>query len=244
MNITAIDPVTQTDALTNLGSDRNILGKEDFLNLLITQLQHQDPLDPTDSVEFTAQLAQFSSLEQLGNINENMNGLINSQQTVSNAQAVAYIGKSVTALGNGIQLQNGQALPCHFELSANADLVGLNIYDATGEFVKHIEATALAAGPQTLLWDGTDKDGNLKPDGYYTFEVLAVDAEDNMLDVQTFSSGIVSRVSFADGKAYLAAGQMKIALSDVLEVSEIEQPIDDPDHGIDAYIDSEITGGK
>ena len=75
----------------------NVMGKDDFLNLLITQLQNQDPLNPTDSTEFTAQLAQFSSLEQLGNVNENLTELKHFQASINNSQAVALIGKAITA---------------------------------------------------------------------------------------------------------------------------------------------------
>src|SRR5210317_754089 len=84
------------------GGKSNVMGKDDFLNLLITQLQNQDPLKPTDSTEFTAQLAQFSSLEQLGNVNENLKQLQDFQASINNSQAVSLIGKEITATGNSL----------------------------------------------------------------------------------------------------------------------------------------------
>ncbi|MGD8888475.1 MAG: flagellar hook capping FlgD N-terminal domain-containing protein, partial [Desulfobacterales bacterium] len=102
MLITALDSIP-TDSGKELSTiESETLDKDDFLNLLITQLQNQDPLKPTDSVEFTAQLAQFSSLEQLSNVNENLKLLQNFQASINNSQAVALIGKEITAKGNSI----------------------------------------------------------------------------------------------------------------------------------------------
>ena len=105
------------DSNTSVGTETSalpskVLDKDAFLELLITQLQNQDPLNPTDSVEFTAQLAQFSSLEQLNNVNDNLEQLQNFQASINNSQAVALIGKDITANGNFLQLTNGGPVGC------------------------------------------------------------------------------------------------------------------------------------
>jgi len=224
MTISAVDATAnQNKELSALTS--KVLDKDDFLNLLITQLQNQDPLNPTDSTEFTAQLAQFSSLEQLNNVNQNLQTLQLFQASINNTQTVAFIGKEVTAEGNSLQRINGEPVTCNFELSSAASVVAVNIYDATGEFVKALEGQAMNSGHQTLVWDGTDKDGNSVPDGVYTFEVMAMDADNVPVDTRQFTSATVSGVTYIDNKTYLVAGDRQIALGDVIHVREVsDQP--------------------
>jgi flagellar basal-body rod modification protein FlgD len=216
----AVNPVTASINNTSSLYDNtsNILGKDDFLTLLITQLQNQDPLNPTDSVEYTAQLAQFSSLEQLSNINQNLEYLQLYQASINNAQAVAFIGKEITALGNAIEVDEGVADSCEFELTADASGVTVNIYDEAGNLVKTIEAGAMDAGRQTVEWDGTDQNGNPVEDGDYTFEVMAVDADDQSVEAITYTSGIVSGVTFSQGTTYFIMKNQKIPIGDIIEV--------------------------
>jgi flagellar basal-body rod modification protein FlgD len=200
-----------------------VLDKDDFLNLLITQLQNQDPLNPTDSVEFTSQLAQFSSLEQLGNVNDNLQELKNFQASINNSQAVSLIGKAVTANGNSLQLTDDGPVECNFNLADDAALVVANIYDSTGEFVKAFESQNMAAGQNSLLWDGTDKNGNRMPDGNYTFEIMAADINGKDVDASTFFTGIVEKVIFESNASFLISGNQKIALGDVVQVAVPEK---------------------
>jgi flagellar basal-body rod modification protein FlgD len=198
-----------------------ILGKDDFLTLLITQLQNQDPLDPTDSVEYTAQLAQFSSLEQLSNVNQNLEYLQMYQASINNAQAVSFIGKAVTALGNDIQISEGSAEACEFHLAADASGVTINIYNEAGDLVKTIEEGSMDGGRQSVQWDGTDQNGNPMTDGDYTFEVMAVDADELEVEAITYSTGIVSGVSFSEGTTYFMVDDQEIPIADIIEVNEV-----------------------
>jgi len=200
-----------------------VLDKDDFLNLLITQLQNQDPLNPTDSVEFTAQLAQFSSLEQLGNVNDNLKELKNFQASINNSQAVSLIGKTITANGNFIRLTADGPVECNFKLDDDAALVVANIYDSTGEFVKAVESQNMTGGSQSLFWDGTDKNGNRVPDGNYTFEIMAADVNGKDVDATTFFTGVVDKVTFENNASFLISGSQKIALGDVVEVAVTEK---------------------
>jgi len=198
------------------------LDRDAFLNLLVTQLQNQDPLNPTDSAEFTAQLAQFSSLEQLGNVNDNLKQLKNFQASINNSQAVTLIGKEITANGNSLNLADGQPAGCQFKLDGDAGLAVVSIYDHTGGFVKSFESQDLAAGQHTLYWDGTDQNGNLAASGNYTFEVLAADANGNRIETTTFFNGQVNKVVFENNTTYLMAGDQRVALGDIVQVGEIE----------------------
>ncbi len=219
--IAGIDPTTNTsEALSN--SADQILGKDDFLNLLIAQLQNQDPLNPTEGTEFTAQLAQFSSLEQLSNINDNLKNMELFQASMTNSQAVSYIGKEITAHGNSVQLTHDQLVPCKFDLESDAEIAVISIYDRAGGFLNMLEAGPLSGGRQTIFWDGTDSNGNRLADGIYTFEVQAADADNKVVTASPMISAMVTGVSFQDNKAHLITALQTIAIEDVLDVSEAD----------------------
>jgi len=198
------------------------LDRDAFLNLLVTQLQNQDPLNPTDSAEFTAQLAQFSSLEQLGNVNDNLKQLQDFQASINNSQAVTLIGKEITGNGNSLNFADGQPTGCEFKLDGNANVVVVSIYDHTGEFVRSFENQSLAAGHHNLYWDGIDQNGNAAAPGSYTFEVLAAGADGNNIKTTTFFNGQVNKVVFENNTTYLMVGDKRVALGDIIEVGSIE----------------------
>jgi len=203
------------------------LDRDAFLNLLITQLQNQDPLNPTDSTEFTAQLAQFRSLEQLGNVNDNLKQLQNFQASINNSQAVSLIGKEIAANGNLLELTDGHPAGCDFKLDEDAAVVVASIYDHTGGFVTSFEGRNLTTGQHTLYWDGTDKNGSSATPGNYTFEILAADAAGNNIQTATFFSGIVNKVIFENNTTYLISGGQKVALGDVIQVTAPENMDED-----------------
>ena len=98
----------------------------------------------------------------------------------------------------------------------------MNIYDSVGNYIKAIESGALSAGEQTLKWEGTDQNGNKVPDGAYTFEVFAVDTDDNMVNTKAFISSMVTGVTFKDGRLCLLAGNKEIPVDAVIQVAEPE----------------------
>jgi flagellar basal-body rod modification protein FlgD len=244
--MTAIAPIdtSATSAETQTSASAKMLGKDDFLNLLITQLQHQDPLNPAESTEFTAQLAQFSSLEQLNNINDNLKNMALFQNAVTNSQAVSFIGKEITASGNTLQLKEGQAAECHFELTASAALAAISVYDAGGGFVKAFETGPLPAGRQTAVWDGTDRNGNPVLPGIYRFEVQAVDGDNQSLVVTPLISSVVTGVSLKNQTADLITDLGTIAIADVIDVSETKPQSDTITSEIETHSNELINGGR
>ena len=240
--------ITPTDsntlsAETQSSAPIKILGKDDFLNLLVTQLQHQDPLNPAESTEFTAQLAQFSSLEQLNNINDNLKNMELFQASVTNSQAVSYIGREITSRGNSVQLESGQPAECQFELEANAALAVISVYNANGGFVKSFETGPLDSGRQSAVWDGTDRNGNPVSEGLYSFEVQAVDADNQALSVTPLMSAVVTGVSFKNQSASLITGLETIAIDDVIAVSEVQSQSDTVTPEIETNSNELINGG-
>jgi flagellar basal-body rod modification protein FlgD len=241
-SITPIDSSTQ-GAETQTRAPVEILGKNDFLNLLVTQLQHQDPLNPADSTEFTAQLAQFSSLEQLNNINDNLKNMELFQTSMTNSQAVSYIGKEITAKGNTVQLESGRPAECQFELEANAALATISVYNVNGGFVKSFETGPLNSGRQSAAWDGTDRNGSPVSAGLYRFEVQAVDADNQDLSVTPLMTSVVTGVSFKDQTASLITDLQTIAIDDVIAVSEGQSQPDSVTPEIETNSNELINGG-
>jgi flagellar basal-body rod modification protein FlgD len=219
MSVTAVENVSSSVNTTS-SSGSNILGKDDFLNLLVTQLRHQDPLSPMESAEFTSQLAQFSSLEQMSNVNTNLEVLQLYQASINNSQAVGFIGKTIKALGNTIGVADSVADQIHFELDKDASDVIVQIYNSGNKLIKTIKPGGLNAGEQNVTWDGTDNDNNKVPDGTYTFKVIATGTDQKPVSVKTIITALVSGVAFKDNITYLLAGNQEIPIGSVFEVMD------------------------
>lgn len=211
----------QGDDRTSLDfSGKTALGKEDFLKLLVTQLANQDPLNPTDSTEFVAQLAQFSSLEQLANMREGMDTLAIVQTAGTSAQMVSFIGKTVKVSDQALAWTEGQtAGQVEFTLDGDAKTCKVMVKDSSGKTVKTIDAGALPGGAHTITVDGKDDQGNPLEAGTYSFDVVATDAEGKEVAYSTTSTGVVSGVTFESGypELVLADGR-KVQLGSVIEV--------------------------
>lgn len=221
MAITGID----SHALPgNLGAtpSSNVMGKDDFLQLLVTQLQHQDPLNPMQSNEFTTQLAQFSSLEQLYTVNDNLAVLKSAQAAANNAQAVSMIGKSIRAMGDGFHLTQGTPVDLRFSLHDHAAESVINIFDAQGNFIRTLSGGALSSGEQRVSWDGKDAAGNSAAGGHYRFEVVAADEKGNLVGATRYITGVVSRVAYINGAASLIVDGLNVPMNTVVSIAENE----------------------
>jgi len=196
------------------------VSKEDFLRLLVAQLEHQDPLNPMEGTEFTAQLAQFSSLEQLINVNKNLGKLGTLETSMIQSQAVGMLGKQVLAEGNTFTISDGVSSDITFSLDGSSDQTMLSVLDANGGLVTVMDAGPLGAGQNQVPFSGRDGNGNLLPDGVYTYSVLATDADGKDIGVKTFSSGLVGGVTISNGVPLLSVGPTEIPLSSVVQITE------------------------
>ena len=224
MTTTEISAAATSGSSESYAPAKAVLGKEDFLKLLVEQLKNQDPLNPMESTEFTSQLAQFSSLEQLTNMNESLEYLQLYQSSINNAQAVGFIGKTVKATGDSIIVKDGSSNQLQFDLAGDAETVNITIYDASDNLVKTINCGSLGDGEQSIEWDGTNDDGETVSDGTYTFVVSAADAGGETIEASTYMTVEVTGVTFKEGNAYLLAGDIEISMSDVIEVTEGNGP--------------------
>lgn len=170
--IQGLSSATALATTSSTASDEEILGKEDFLTLLVAQLQNQDPLNPDDPTEFTAQLAQYSSLEQLVNLNESVEALAASNQTSDQISAMELIGKDVAYEGAEFEF-TGDPVVIGYQLDGAASSVIVTIQNENGDTVSTLTPSDLTAGNHFIEWDGLDSDGNLLADGQYEISVLA-----------------------------------------------------------------------
>jgi flagellar basal-body rod modification protein FlgD len=220
MSLIGIDNVQSAAQTRTQTTSNDKLGKDEFLTMLVAQLQYQDPMNPMDSTGFTAQLAQFSSLEQLENINTTLETMTTQQASGDNARAVQFIGKRVTAVGDTVELGDSGTATMSFDLAGDADAVYIKVYNAAGAYVGDFEVGSLAAGEQQVTWDGTDQNDQPLPEGQYRFDVLAVDEEDVPVTATTFSTGVVTGVSYQNGEAYLQTDSFLLPISSVVRVDQ------------------------
>jgi len=219
MTIAAIDNFVPTTDNVGTPPTGTVLGKDDFLKLLVTQMKNQDPLDPMDGTEYTAQLAQFSSLEALQNIDAEIQKLKTTQAAANNSRAADYLGKTVTAAGDSFGLANGAISDLRFRLDSSAVETYVKVYNNAGQFVTSIDTGARAAGEHLLTWDGLDSQGVAAPDGTYFAEVMAVDANGNPVAAETVFRGQATEINFRDDTAYMLIGGQEVSLADIRKIS-------------------------
>lgn len=207
---------SQLSAITGSSS----LGKEDFLTLLVAQLQNQDPLNPSDPTEFTAQLAQYSSLEQLMSVNENIENLASTSQNQEQLSALGLIGREVVVDKGDFQLGDSE-VALGYNLDAQADRVELHVQDSRGNSLAVIKPTDMTAGSHFVTWDGTDINGHPVAKGSYTLSILALDANEEGIGSQPLIKGKVTGVDLDGTQSTLVTNCGSYALSNVKSIREL-----------------------
>lgn len=223
MSITGAGDVTSPSNRSNPsnGSGGNSdLGKDDFLNLLITQLNNQDPMSPQDNGQFIAQLAQFSSLEGVQNLNDTVNGLGALMQSNQALQASSLVGRKVVVEGETVHVDTSKAYKGQVVLPESSDNVYVNVYDDKGSLVTRIDLGAQKSGQVDFEWDGKDENGGTLPPGNYKFTAHAK-YEDQTKALYTLLPSTVESVTLNSGKVTLnLTGGNKVDLSKVQTISK------------------------
>lgn len=208
----------------NTPQDSNAMAQSDFLQLLITQLRYQDPMEPQDSQEFASQLAQFSSLEQLQNISGTLQEGVTADlvltQTINNTMAATLIGKDIKAFGNNIFLEPGSDTQINFQSSAFADTAEITIRDQAGQIVQVINMQSVSKGDHSIMWDGLNDDGESMPQGEYNFSVEASIASGDVIATIPMMIGIIESVRYSNAGAIFVVNGEEIPFSSVLELGD------------------------
>jgi len=200
---------------------KSVLGKDDFMKMLLSQLKNQDPLSPLDGTEFASQLAQFTSLEQLTNMNTSLNTSIEANyllaQSVNNTMMASLIGKEVKLIGNTVNYSGQENAAMGYKLPAEAHSVTINIYDSNQKLVKTISGEK-EVGEHKVSWDFTDNDGNKLSEGVYSFEISAKASNGNEITTEFYKWGFIDSVRYTEEGTKLVSGNEEYMLSDVFEI--------------------------
>jgi flagellar basal-body rod modification protein FlgD len=199
---------------TSAAIKNKVLGQDDFLKMLIAQLQNQDPLNPLQGADFAAQLAQFSSLDQLTQMNTQLGALTSSLSATNNSQLVGLIGNAVVANGNSVTV-SGSTTQLAYNLAQNARQGTIKIYDSQGNLAQTLAFGSQQAGSNTMSWNTA----GVQP-GTYTFTVSAVDAKGNPVTASTMTTGLISGVNFQNGVPYLSVNGQNVAFGDILYITK------------------------
>lgn len=149
------------------------LGKNEFLNLLVAQLNNQNPLEPQGNGEFIAQLAQFSQVEGIEKLNSSMGSLLSGYQSSQALQASSLVGRKVIVPTDKAVVDTSESFKASLVLPTSSSNVYVNVYDNAGTVVSRVNMGEQAAGNVSFIWDGKDASGNLLPPGTYKFEAQA-----------------------------------------------------------------------
>jgi flagellar basal-body rod modification protein FlgD len=200
----------------------NLAGNfNEFLQLLTTQLQHQDPTSPLDPNQFTQELVQFSSVEQQINTNKSLTTMIALQQSQQAASALQFIGATVAVSGTTAQLANGQA---NWTYSVTQPATAtINIMDSSGKTVYSTTQT-VQPGSQSLAWNGKDSQGNTFPDGAYTVSISAIGSSGQTVPVTTQTQGVVTGVDVSKNPPNLTIGGQSYPLNQITQIFSAGTP--------------------
>lgn len=200
-----------------VGSDK--LDKDAFMKLMLAQMKNQDPTNPLKSHEMAAQLAQFSSLEQLQNVNDNLGDLKTAQKPTETYQSLNFIGKAVMGDASKVtRLKGDKQHEFSFSLPDDVQKATVQVKDENGEVVRKIELRDLKKGENSWTWNGQNEAGHVQATGEYRFVIDAKNQFDKKVDVKTDFEGIISGVNYTAEGPVLLIGNQSIKLKNVKQI--------------------------
>ena len=221
----SLDGVTQytQDTSAMVVEQSDMMGQETFLQLLTTQLQNQDPLDPQSNEEFVAQLAQFSSLEQLVGLNSSMEALYLATASMNNASMTQLLGQDVVAWADQFHYDGEGDVEIFYEAGASATAAEVTITDENGDVVWSGAIGELEEGEGSFFWDGKDLNGNTVEEGVYSFTISAQDNNGDDVEVYGQIVGTVDGMSYAEGAPVPSVSGVEIDLGDIIRVETSDE---------------------
>jgi flagellar basal-body rod modification protein FlgD len=196
------------------------MDRNTFLTLLTTQLQNQDPTSPMDNQEFVAQLAQFTSLEQMVSMNGTMQSMVMGIASMNNATMASLVGTDVVALGNGLEYDGeSKSVELHYESAAKVTEGTLTVYDEDGTMVYTRDTGSLEAEEGFLTWDGTTNSGGRAEAGTYTFEITGTDVNGDDVEVVEHIVGTITEMDYTSGVPRPSVGGYSFGIGDILRLT-------------------------
>lgn len=187
-----------------------------FLTLLTTQLQNQDPLSPMDSTEFTNQLVQFSQVEQQINSNQKLDDLVALQLSSISSVALGYVGMDISYLSAEAHYDGQVPVTINYALEKEAMLAKVNVYNESGEVVFSGDIPK-SAGRHEFVWNGTETDGDPAPAGTYSIKIDAIGADEKTISASTAVSGRVRGIETQNGVVMVLVGDRAVPISTILQ---------------------------
>jgi flagellar hook assembly protein FlgD len=198
------------------------LGKDDFLRIMITQMKNQDPTNPFKAEQMATEMAQFTSVEQLQNLNQQMGKMVNANQPLERMAMTNMIGKTVTVDRERFAHNENEANPLTYSIDKDAKSVKLNIIADSGETVFTKDMGPMKAGTQNFTWDGIRSNSMPSKAGNYLFRVEARDESDRLIPMNTRGQSKVVGVSFEGNEGVLLVGDVnrpqKVTMKNVIRV--------------------------
>ena len=199
-------------------SDDGKMGKQDFMNLFLTQMSNQNPVDPMDSGAMMSQLSQLGSMEQLENLNGEMKNLNKTQSGMAGIAAMGYLDRDVLLESEGMTVSKGASAPVFYNLPKDADHLSVIIEDKDGAPIATQKLGYAAEGRHRFRWDGKDDRGALMPDGKYNVSFQASFTDGTSDRLASYNQGRVTGVDYIAGEAFVKAQGRSLPLSKVRSV--------------------------
>lgn len=215
MSVSTVSSTTSSTTTTTTSSSTEA-SEDQFLQLLVTQLQNQNPLDPLDNAEFTSQLAQFSMLEELEGMSESLEENLVYSQSLNNTMLLGLVGQHAVVEGDEVTVEDGEITQTQIQC-ASAGTATVEVTDASGNVVATY-STEVDAGWNDLPWDGLLEGGDTAEDGTYTVSVSVVDRAGTEVESVTYMEGIVDSIRFENNLALLSIGGVDYYASEIAKV--------------------------
>lgn len=202
----SFDPTVLGGAGTRQGSGggANELGQEDFLRLLVAQMQNQDPVNPVENNEFLGQIAQFSMVSGIEDMSSSFGGFQTDFFSNQAMAAAQLVGKEVLVNNPAVSFEEGQQVGGSIEANASLHSVNINVYSAAGDLVRVIDYGSLKPGLHEINWDGLTDEGDAAESGDYLIEATALlDGEPATLPVQLFHRVQSTSIDHSSGQIAL-----------------------------------------
>lgn len=192
-----------------------------FLTLLVTQLQNQDPMDPMDSSEFTSQLVMFNQVEQQINTNQKLDALVQLQIANVTSAALGFVGLDVTYPAAEMNFDGENPVSVFYELKEDPISATINVRNEKGDLV-YTADVAKDVGLNEVTWDGSHMGGGFVEPGTYAVSIDALNHEDKPIQVTTVVSGRVRGIESQEGQIFLLVGDRAVSAGSIINAYEPE----------------------